>query len=86
VTDLPYRSAADERIGDIDVVAYNAGPRLRGSLLELDPALVEKVLAVSAFGGFLVAQQAATRMVPRGRGAILFTGATASVIAQPRRY
>ena len=73
-----FRSAA-ERLGDIDVVAYNASARLRGSLLELDPAAVQQALAVSAFGGFLVAQQAAARMVPRGRGAILFTGASASV-------
>lgn len=41
-------------------------------------AFVQKALAVTAFGGFLVAQQAAKRMLPRGRGAILLTGATAS--------
>ena len=40
---------------------------------------MQNALAVGAFGGFLVAQQAARRMVPRGRGAILFTGASASV-------
>jgi len=72
-------SAATERLGDIDIVAYNAGARLPGSLLELDPRAVEKAIAVNASGGFLVAQQAARRMVPRGKGAILFTGATASV-------
>ncbi len=58
---------------------YNAGARLRGGIAELDPAMVQNTLAIGAFGGFLVAQQAARRMVPRGRGAILFTGATASV-------
>jgi NAD(P)-dependent dehydrogenase (short-subunit alcohol dehydrogenase family) len=38
-----------------------------------------RALAVSAYGGFLVAQAAARRMLPRGQGAILFTGASASV-------
>ena len=40
---------------------------------------MEKSLAVTAFGGFLVAQEAAKRMLPHGHGAILFTGASASV-------
>jgi NAD(P)-dependent dehydrogenase (short-subunit alcohol dehydrogenase family) len=48
-------------------------------LAELDPADVEKAMAVSAFGGFLVAQHAVRRMLPRRHGAILFTGASASV-------
>jgi NAD(P)-dependent dehydrogenase (short-subunit alcohol dehydrogenase family) len=65
--------------GEPDIVAYNAGARLQGPIAELDPAAVAKALAITAFGGFLVAQQAAKRMVPRGRGAILLTGATASV-------
>jgi NAD(P)-dependent dehydrogenase (short-subunit alcohol dehydrogenase family) len=67
------------RIGVPDVVVYNASGRLRGPLVELVPAEVERALGVSAFGGFLVAQQAVRRMLPRGRGAILFTGASASV-------
>ena len=62
-----------------DVVIYNASYRTRGPFVELDPAEVEKSMQVSAFGGFLVAQAAARRMLPRGRGAILFTGASASV-------
>src|ERR1700677_417139 len=65
--------------GAPDVVVYNASYRTRGPLVELDPAEVEKTLNVSAFGGFLVAQEAAKRMLPGGRGAILFTGASASV-------
>jgi NAD(P)-dependent dehydrogenase (short-subunit alcohol dehydrogenase family) len=65
--------------GDVDVVVYNASYRTRGPFVELDPAEVEKTLAVSAFGGFLVAQEATKRMLPRGHGAILFTGASASV-------
>ena len=66
-------------LGAPDVVVYNASFRTRGPLVELEPADVEKAIAVSAFGGFLVAQQAARRMLPQGRGAILFTGASASV-------
>src|SRR6202040_1351759 len=67
------------RIGVPDVVVYNASGRLRGSLVQLVPAEVEQALAVSAFGGFLVAQQAVRRMLPRGFGSIFFTGASASV-------
>ncbi len=48
-------------------------------MIELDPAEVEKSIAVSAFGGFLVAQAAVKRMLPRAYGALLFTGASASV-------
>jgi NAD(P)-dependent dehydrogenase (short-subunit alcohol dehydrogenase family) len=75
--------AVEARLGAPDVVIFNAGARLRGGIMELDPALVEKAIAIGAFGGFLVAQQAAKRMVPRGGGAILFTGATASVKGFP---
>lgn len=71
--------AVQQRIGDPDVVIFNASARLRGPLADLNPAEVQRVLAVSAFGGFLVGQQAAKRMLPKGRGAILFTGASASV-------
>ena len=67
------------RIGAPDVVVYNASARLRGPLIELDPAEVASALGVSAFGGFLVAQQAVRRMLAKGSGAILFTGASASV-------
>jgi NAD(P)-dependent dehydrogenase (short-subunit alcohol dehydrogenase family) len=66
-------------LGAPDVVVYNASFRTRGPLVDLEPADVEKAIAVSAFGGFLVAQQAARRMLPKGSGAILFTGASASV-------
>jgi NAD(P)-dependent dehydrogenase (short-subunit alcohol dehydrogenase family) len=65
--------------GAPDVVVYNASYRTRGPFIQLDPADVAKSLAISAFGGFLVAQEAVKRMLPRGRGAILFTGASASV-------
>jgi NAD(P)-dependent dehydrogenase (short-subunit alcohol dehydrogenase family) len=60
-------------LGDPHAVVYNASYRTRGPLVDLDPAEVARSLAVSAFGGFLVAQEAARRMLPRGAGAILFT-------------
>jgi len=62
-----------------DVVVYNASYRTRGPLTELDPSEVEKSIQVSAFGGFLVAQAAVRRMLPSAHGAVLFTGASASV-------
>jgi NAD(P)-dependent dehydrogenase (short-subunit alcohol dehydrogenase family) len=68
-----------ERIGVPDVVVYNASARARGPLVELVPAEVERALTVSAFGAFLVAQQAVRCMLPKGHGAVLFTGASASV-------
>jgi NAD(P)-dependent dehydrogenase (short-subunit alcohol dehydrogenase family) len=66
-------------LGAVDVVVYNASYRTRGPFVELDPVEVAKSISVSAFGGFLVAQEAVKRMLPRGHGAILFTGASASV-------
>jgi NAD(P)-dependent dehydrogenase (short-subunit alcohol dehydrogenase family) len=65
--------------GAPEIVIYNASFRARGPFIDLDPAEVERSIAVSAFGGFLVAQQAARRMLPQRHGAILFTGASASV-------
>jgi NAD(P)-dependent dehydrogenase (short-subunit alcohol dehydrogenase family) len=69
----------EREIGTPDIVVYNASGRARGAFVDLVPAEVEQAMAVSAFGGFLVAQQAARRMLPNKRGAILFTGASASV-------
>ena len=69
----------EREIGTPDLVVYNASARARGPVIDLAPADVAQAIAVSAFGGFLVAQQAAKRMLPNKRGAILFTGASASV-------
>jgi NAD(P)-dependent dehydrogenase (short-subunit alcohol dehydrogenase family) len=69
---------------DLDVVVFNPSYRTRGPLIDLDPAEVEKTLAVSAFGGFLVGQEAARRMLRRGSGAILFTGASAGIKGYPQ--
>jgi NAD(P)-dependent dehydrogenase (short-subunit alcohol dehydrogenase family) len=84
--DASKRADVDKLFADLDgsfgapeIVIYNPSYRTRGPLLELDPAEVEKTLMVSAFGGFLVAQQAVRRMLPRKHGSIVFTGASASV-------
>jgi NAD(P)-dependent dehydrogenase (short-subunit alcohol dehydrogenase family) len=69
--------------GAPDIVVYNASARARGPVTDLNPADVARAIAVSAYGGFLVAQQAARLMVARGSGAILLTGASASVKGYP---
>jgi NAD(P)-dependent dehydrogenase (short-subunit alcohol dehydrogenase family) len=75
---------ADSRLGEPDVVVYNAATApARGSLAELDPEAVRKAIEICAYGGFLVVQQAARRMIPHGRGAVLLTGASASVKGYP---
>jgi NAD(P)-dependent dehydrogenase (short-subunit alcohol dehydrogenase family) len=76
-------TAVEAATGTPDVVVYNASARARGPVAELVPAEVERAIMVSAFGGFLVAREAARRMVPKAHGAILFTGASASVKGYP---
>jgi len=84
--DASKRSDIDKLFADLDkgpgapeIVIYNPSYRTRGPVADLDPAEVEKSLMVSAFGGFLVAQQAVRRMLPKKSGCIVFTGASASV-------
>src|SRR6202048_4568654 len=76
-------TAVEAAIGAPDVVVYNARAPARGPVAELVPAEVERAIMVSAFGGFLVAREAARRMAPKAHGAILFTGASASVKGYP---
>lgn len=71
--------ALDAAMGAPEIVIYNPSARARGALVDLDPVEVERALAVGAFGAFLVAREAARRMLARGHGAIVFTGASASV-------
>lgn len=77
VADLFERVGRDT--GDPEVVVFNAAAPVRGALDQLDPADVQRSIATTAFGGFLAVQQAAKRMLPVGRGAILLTGNTASI-------
>ena len=72
-------AALDASIGAPDLVVYNPSARLRGPITDLDPEATRTAFEVTCFGAFLVAQQAARRMLARGSGSILFTGASAGV-------
>ena len=69
----------DAALGAPDVAIYNASFRTRGAFVDLVPADVERAIAITSYGAFLMAQQAAKRMLPKKNGAIFFTGASASV-------
>ena len=75
---------AEGALGAPDLVVFNASQRHRGPIEDLDPAAVMAAYQGGAFAGFLTAQAAARRMLGRGSGTILFTGATASVKAMPQ--
>ena len=72
-------AALFDAVPEPELVLYNASRRVRGGIAELDPDAVRQAIAVTAFGAFLVAQQAARRMTAKGSGTILLTGATAGV-------
>ena len=72
-------AALDASIGAPALVVYNPSARLRGPITDLDPEAARTAIEVTCFGAFLVAQQAARRMLARGSGSILFTGASAGV-------
>tara|TARA_B100000902_G_C27263133_1_gene891992 strand:- start:213 stop:899 length:687 start_codon:yes stop_codon:yes gene_type:complete len=73
----------DMRLGALDLVIYNPSKRTAGSIVDLDIHDVKSAMDITCYGGFLVAQQAAKRMLKRGSGAIFFTGASASVKGFP---
>lgn len=75
---------ADRVLGPLDLAVYNASFRTRGPFIDLVPDDVLKAFTTSAFGAFLMAQEAARRMLPRGSGAIFFTGASAGVKGYPQ--
>jgi NAD(P)-dependent dehydrogenase (short-subunit alcohol dehydrogenase family) len=66
-----------------DLVVYNAGNNRRIDFREVSARDFEKMWRVGCFGGFLVGREAARRLVPLGRGTILFTGASASLRGRP---
>ena len=70
-------------LGTPHFVVYNPGARAHGPITDIDPGDVERALMVGCFGGFLVGQTAAKRLLPGRDGAIFFTGATASVKGYP---
>ncbi|NKB52899.1 MAG: SDR family NAD(P)-dependent oxidoreductase [Rhizobiaceae bacterium] len=73
----------DQLAQPLDVAIYNPSARVRGSITELDPEAVKNAILVTAYGAFLMAQQATARMIPNNSGAILFTGASAGVKGYP---
>ena len=75
--------AVDKSSPRLDLVLYNASGRYREKIETIDPARLAQSMQVTAFGAFLVAQQAAIRMLKQGSGTILLTGATASVKGMP---
>jgi len=76
-------AAVEAASGAPDVVVYNPSARARGPVAELVPAEVQRAIMVSAYGGFLVAREAVLRMLAKNHGAVLFTGASASVKGYP---
>jgi len=66
-----------------DLVVFNPSMRVRGPVHELDPEAVRKAIEITCYGGFVVGREASLRMIPRGSGSILFTGASASVKGYP---
>ena len=69
----------DKDIGTPDIVIYNPSASVRGPIQDLDSEKAREAINVTSFGAFLVAQQAASRMLKRGSGSIFFTGATAGI-------
>ena len=69
----------DKSIGTPNLVIYNPSVRIKGSIIDIDPEETRRAINITCFGAFLVAQQAAKRMLSRGSGSIFFTGASAGV-------
>lgn len=69
----------EAEVGPLEVVVFNIGANVRFSIRETTARVFHKVWEMACFAGFLAGREAARVMVPRGRGTILFTGATASV-------
>jgi NAD(P)-dependent dehydrogenase (short-subunit alcohol dehydrogenase family) len=69
----------EREIGAIEVLVFNIGANVRFPIVETTTQVYSKVWEMAALAGFLTSREAARGMIERGRGAILFTGATASV-------
>lgn len=69
----------EREIGPIEVMVFNIGANVASSILEETARKYFKIWEMACFGAFLTGREVAKRMVPRGRGTILFTGATASI-------
>lgn len=76
--------AFKDDIGTPDILVYNPSDRVRGPITEIDPLRTRDALLTCGFGAFLAAQQAARRMLKKGKGVMLFTGASAGVKGYPQ--
>jgi NAD(P)-dependent dehydrogenase (short-subunit alcohol dehydrogenase family) len=77
VTELVARIEAE--VGPVEVAVFNIGANVRFETVETTSRVYFKVWEMACFAGFLTGREAARKMIPRGRGTILFTGATASL-------
>ena len=73
----------ETELGPVEVCLFNAGANVKSPLIETSARLFFKAWELACYGGFLTGREAARYMVPRGRGTILFTGATASIRGGP---
>jgi NAD(P)-dependent dehydrogenase (short-subunit alcohol dehydrogenase family) len=71
--------AIERDVGPIEVAVFNIGANVRFPIVETTARVFTKVWEMACFAGFLTGREAARVMTPRGRGTILFTGATASI-------
>jgi NAD(P)-dependent dehydrogenase (short-subunit alcohol dehydrogenase family) len=77
-------ASIDRQFPKLDVCLFNASARAPGPIIDVNREQARTALLISAYGGFLVAQAAARRMLPQGAGTILLTGASASVKGYPQ--
>lgn len=69
----------EAEVGPVEVAVFNIGANVNFPITEMTTRVYTKVWEMACLGGFLMGREAARRMVPRGRGTIIFTGATASL-------
>ena len=73
----------EREVGPLEVAVFNVGANVSFPITEMTAQVYKKVWEMACFAGFLMGREAARRMVPRGRGTIIFTGATASTRGRP---
>jgi NAD(P)-dependent dehydrogenase (short-subunit alcohol dehydrogenase family) len=69
----------EQDIAPIEVAVFNIGANVRFSITETTSRVYQKVWEMACFGGFLMGREVTKVMLPRSRGTIIFTGATASL-------
>ena len=72
-------STVEREVGPVEVLVFNIGANVNFPIMEMTERVYRKVWEMAAFAGFLTGREAARVMTPRGRGTIIFTGATASL-------